>query len=70
MMRLMSLPLIAAALLLGVAAASPEQAAEQVQSQTGGRVLSVTRSDDPQRPGYWVKVLLSDGRVRTVLVRP
>ena len=66
----MSLSLIAASLLLGVAVANPQQAAEQAQSETGGRVLSVTRSDDPQRPGYWVKVLLGDGRVRTVYVRP
>ena len=52
------------------ASASPELAAEQARQSTGGRVLSVEVSTDPQRPGFLVKVLLGDGRVRVVHVNP
>jgi hypothetical protein len=40
------------------------------RQSTGGRVLSVKPSNDPNKPGYLVKVLLGDGRVRTVYVNP
>lgn len=50
------------------AVANPEQAAEKARTTTGGRVLAVTPSNDPNRPGYHVKVLLADGRVRIVYV--
>lgn len=47
---------------------SPEEAAiEQVRQRTGGQILSVRPSDDPGRPGFWVRYL-KDGRVRTVFV--
>jgi hypothetical protein len=45
-------------------------AAEMARQSTGGRVLSVKPSGDPNQPGYLVKVLLGDGRVRTVHVNP
>jgi hypothetical protein len=45
-------------------------AAEMARQSTGGRVLSVKPSNDPNKPGYLVKVLLGDGRVRTVYVNP
>jgi uncharacterized membrane protein YkoI len=47
-----------------------DAAAEMARQSTGGRVLSVKPSDDPNRPGYLVKVLLGDGKVRTVHVNP
>ena len=45
-------------------------AAEKARQSTGGRVLSVRPSDDPNQPGYLVKVLLGDGRVRMVYIPP
>ena len=43
-------------------------AARLVQSRTGGRVLSVDRAEKNGRVMYRVKVLLPEGRVRTVTV--
>ena len=45
-----------------------DTAAEIARTQTGGRVLSVTPL--PDGPGYEVKVLLGDGRVRTLHIDP
>ena len=61
--------------LLLAAAAAPAQsgadaAAQIARAQTGGRVLSVRPSSNPQRPGYEVKVLLDDGRVRVLYIDP
>ncbi len=47
-----------------------DAAAQIARAQTGGRVLSVRPSDNPQRPGYEVKVLLDDGRVRVLFINP
>lgn len=47
-----------------------DAAAQIARAQTGGRVLSVRPSDDPGRPGYEVKVLLDDGRVRVLFINP
>jgi hypothetical protein len=70
-------PLILALLLsLGPLTPAPAQqsgadaAAQIARSQTGGRVLSVRPSNNPQRPGYEVKVLLDDGRVRVLFINP
>ena len=45
-------------------------AAEKARQSTGGRVLSVRPSDDPNQPGHLVRVLLGDGRVRLVYIPP
>ena len=47
-----------------------DAAVEQARSQTGGRVLSVRPSPDPNRPGFEVKVLLGDGTVRVLYINP
>ena len=67
--------LLALLLSLGPLSPAPAQsgadaAARIAQSQTGGRVLSVRPSNNPQRPGYEVKVLLDDGRVRVLFINP
>ena len=43
-------------------------AARIVERQTGGKVLSVHRQETKGRIQYRVKVLLPEGRVRTVMV--
>lgn len=43
-------------------------AARLVERQTGGKVLSVQRQDKKGRSRYRVKVLLPEGRVRTINV--
>lgn len=48
--------------------AGADAAAEIARAQTGGRVLSVT--PHPDGSGYTVKVLLDDGRVRTLHIDP
>lgn len=45
-----------------------EAAAAYVQQTTGGQILSVRPNPDPANPGWLVKVLLADGRVRTIFV--
>lgn len=45
-------------------------AAEKARQMTGGRVLSVSVSEDPNVPGFFVKVLLADGKVRIVHILP
>ncbi len=63
---LFALPL---SLLLNTATAdNADAAAEIARAQTGGRVLSVT--PHPDGSGYTVKVLLDDGRVRTLHIDP
>lgn len=52
------------------ASANPEEAARIASQSTGGRVLSVTPSNDPSRPGYYVKILFPDGRIETKLINP
>ena len=64
-------PLLAGLLLLCAplaTQANPDAAKRIAEQQTGGKVLSVRPA--PSRPGYMVKVLLSDGRVRTIYVQP
>jgi len=48
----------------GGGATSPDQAAELVRRQTGGRVLSVRERNG----GYEVKVLTPSGEVRSVFI--
>lgn len=70
--------LLLLALLLGSGSLFPilaqqsnaDAAAQIARAQTGGRVLSVRPSDDAGRPGYEVKVLLDDGRVRVLYINP
>lgn len=45
-----------------------DEAAARVQQQTGGRVLSVERSEQGGRPVFKVKVLTPSGDVRIVVV--
>ena len=49
------------------AAAGPDAAAECVRQQTGGRVLSI--KPIPGQGGFHIKILLANGRVRTVAVQ-
>jgi len=48
----------------GGGASSSAQAAEEARRQTGGKVLSVQKTDD----GWEVKVLTSSGEVRSVFI--
>ena len=47
---------------------SREQAAAMAQSQTGGRVLSVEKSESGRRSVWRVKVVTPRGEVRVVLI--
>ncbi len=47
---------------------SREQAAAMAQSQTGGRVLAVEKSESGQRTVWRVKVVTPRGEVRVVLI--
>ena len=47
---------------------SREQAAALAQSQTGGRVLSVGKSESGRRSVWRVKVVTPRGEVRVVLI--
>ena len=47
---------------------SLSEAADLVQRQTGGRVLSAQASNEQGREVYRIKVLTSSGEVRVVLV--
>ncbi|HCK82563.1 MAG TPA: hypothetical protein PK880_00910 [Candidatus Competibacter sp.] len=44
--------------------ADPDRAANAAREATGGRVLGVQGSDRDGRPGYRVRILQPDGRVR------
>ncbi|MDX1607185.1 MAG: hypothetical protein R3202_13420 [Candidatus Competibacterales bacterium] len=71
--HLQRLALTLALLLTATAAlaqSGADAAAQIARAQTGGRVLSVQPSSNPQRPGYEVKVLLDDGRVRVLYIDP
>ncbi len=47
---------------------SRDQAAAAAQRQTGGRVLSVERTESGRRPVWRVKVVTPKGEVRVVLI--
>ncbi|MBA2964236.1 MULTISPECIES: PepSY domain-containing protein [Ramlibacter] len=66
--RLICTALLAGALLPAWAQVSRDQAAAQVQQQTGGRVLSVDLADAGGRQVWRVKVVTPRGDVRVVLV--
>ncbi|MEE2730432.1 MAG: PepSY domain-containing protein [Pseudomonadota bacterium] len=51
-----------------VADLSPSQAASKVVKKTGGKVLKVTLEERDGRGVYRVKVLLPEGRIKTVFV--
>ncbi len=47
---------------------SLDQAVEKVQHDTGGRVLSADRREFGRKTEYRIKVLTSDGHVRTLAI--
>ena len=47
---------------------SINDAASRAQDRFGGRVISVTRAEQDGRPGFRVKILLENGRVKTLFV--
>jgi len=47
---------------------SRDQAAAAAQRQTGGRVLSVEKTESDQRPVWRVKVVTAKGEVRVVFI--
>ena len=47
---------------------SRDQAAAAAQRQTGGRVLSVDKSESSRRPVWRVKVVTPQGEVRVLLI--
>ncbi len=65
---LFALPLSLCLSTATVHADDSDAAAEIARSETGGRVLSVT--PHPDSTGYIVKILLDDGRVRTLHIDP
>jgi uncharacterized membrane protein YkoI len=46
--------------------ADPDRAANAARKETGGRVLGVEGENRDGRPGYRVRVLQPDGRVRSL----
>ena len=46
--------------------ADPDRAANAARQATGGRVLGVQGSERDGRPGYRVRILQPDGRVRSL----
>lgn len=69
--RVLVLVLLAStALPLAAQQSGADAAAQIARARTGGRVLSVRPSHDPQHPGFEVKVLLSNGRVRILFINP
>ena len=46
--------------------ADPDRAANAARRATGGRVLGVQGSERDGRPGYRVRILRPDGRVRSL----
>ena len=46
--------------------ADPDRAANAARRATGGRVLGVQGSERDGRPGYRVRILQPDGRVRSL----
>ncbi|MCB1916750.1 MAG: PepSY domain-containing protein [Rhodocyclaceae bacterium] len=71
MPRLSLLRTLLIAVLLAAAPAHAidrDQAAAQVQKQTGGRVLSVDSADRDGRKVFRVKVLTRSGEVRIVVI--
>lgn len=62
--------LVAMTMPLAAQPSGADAAAQIARSRTGGRVLSVRPSNNPQHPGFEVKVLLSNGRVRVLFINP
>ena len=52
------------------AQSAADTVADMARADTGGRVLSVQPSRQPDRPGYEVKVLLPDGTVQIRFYNP
>ncbi|MBE2294721.1 MAG: hypothetical protein IAF00_07210 [Phycisphaerales bacterium] len=46
--------------------ADPDRAANAARQATGGRVLGVQGTERDGRPGYQVRILQQDGRVRSL----
>jgi len=70
-MNLLQRLIVVAALALAVPAwadLSRDDAAAAAQRMTGGRVLSVEKSDEGGRPVWRVKVVTGRGEVRVVLI--
>jgi uncharacterized membrane protein YkoI len=66
--RLIFAAVLGAAALHVAAATSRDDAASIAQRETGGRVLSVERSETAGKPVWRVKVVTARGDVRVVLV--
>lgn len=47
-----------------------DEAVEQARRETGGRILSFETEDRNGRPGYRIKILTPDGRVRIIRKAP
>ncbi len=62
--------LVLTALPIAAQPSGADAAAQIARARTGGRVLSVRPSNNPQHPGFKVKVLLNDGRVRVLFINP
>jgi uncharacterized membrane protein YkoI len=70
-MKAFAKPFCAALLLLATAAwadLSRDDAAAQAQRATGGRVLSVDKTDSGGRPAWRVKVVTAQGEVRVIVI--
>jgi uncharacterized membrane protein YkoI len=70
-MKLLARPLCAALLVLSTAtwaAVSRDDAAAMAERASGGRVLSVERTDSGGRPAWRVKVVTGRGEVRVIVI--
>jgi uncharacterized membrane protein YkoI len=70
-MKALIKPLCAAVLLVATAAwadLSRDDAVAAAQSATGGRVLSVDRTESAGRPAWRVKVVTAKGEVRVIVI--
>ena len=74
--RTMNTPIwLASCVFMAIALVAPawadvnrDQAAATAQRQTGGRVLSVDRTESARRPVWRVKVVTPQGEVRVMLI--
>jgi len=70
-MKALAKPLCAALVLVATLAwadLSRDDAAAAAQRATGGRVLSVDRTESSGRPAWRVKVVTAQGEVRVILI--
>ena len=70
-MKALATPLCAALLLVATVASADlgrDDAAAAAQRATGGRVLSVDKTDSSGRPAWRVKVVTANGEVRVIVI--